>query len=109
MKVQSNTRPEALQKLQGGLLINFDIAPYTKKRISVTEEGFEYEQVKVSTQPTRSEIIEAILLDKYPTGRQLALLYNKDDGNTEHQSEYTEYQAYRVFAKGVADEVLRII
>lgn len=97
MKSQSDSRPSLAQKLQGGILINFNIVE--------TENGFEYDQVKVSETPTKSEIVEAVMASKYTTGAEFAAINNKDS----EPEEYQEYQDFRVFAKAIADEVLTLI
>lgn len=108
MKVQSDTQQSLVEKLQGGLLINFNIATKSKIDNGKTVNYFEAEQVKVSATPNKAEVIEAILLDKYPTSEQLALIFNKDR-DAEHLAEYTSYQEYRVFAKKIANSVMEII
>lgn len=104
MKAQSKERPPATQRLQGGTLINYDIVPFSKRIMGKTETGFDYTQVKVSACPARSEIIEAILAEKYSIGSQIAMLYNGGD-TPEHTKEMTDYKEFRQFVKTIADSL----
>ena len=94
MKNQSSVRPALTEKLQGATLVNFNIIE--------VEGGFEFDTVKVSEEPTYSEVIEAIITSSYSTGREFACINNKE----EKPDEYTAYQLFRETAKDIAKQVL---
>ena len=101
MKVSSDTRPEAVELLQGSKLINFDI-----KEVEITDTdstdiriGFEYQQVKVDINDTRGATIEAIVATRYSVGAEVALTNDRDI----KVDEYNTYQDFRVLAKTLAD------
>ena len=96
MKNQSSVRPALTEKLQGATLVNFNIIEI--------EGGFEFDTVKVSEEPTYSEITEAIIASEYSTGREFACINNKE----EKPEEYAAYQEFREVAKYVAKRVLNI-
>jgi hypothetical protein len=104
MKTQSDTRPPASQKLQGGTLIAFNIEEITVEHMGESHKGYEYDQVKVSDEPTRSEIIEAVIRSKYSASDELAIIHNGKD-TPKHTEEFDEFMAYRVMAKEIAANV----
>lgn len=101
MLVQSTISPKAIEEKQGKKLVNFNITA-TEKQNEMSEEvekGFEYTQVQVSTDASRDEIIEAVMSTRYSVGAEIALTNDRESKTVE----YTEYQAFRVLAKELAD------
>jgi hypothetical protein len=97
MKTQYQTAPPFFERLQGGILINFNI-----KEI---ERGFECDQVKVSETPTRSEIIAALIRANYSADDELAIIHNGTD-TPAHAQELADFNDYRAAVKAIATEVL---
>ena len=102
MKAQYKDRPPVSEKLQGGTIINFSIEQKSRETTTGTETYFECDQVKVSGIPTKAEIIEAVMGSKYSIGAEFACINNK----IEKPEEYAAYQAFRVFAKGLANSLI---
>ena len=96
MKNQSSIRPSLTERLQGAMLVNLNIVE--------VENGFEFDTVKVSEEPTYPELIEALIASEYSTGREFACINNKE----EKPEEYAAYQAFRNAAKDIAKQVLNI-
>ena len=96
MKSQSNTLPQSIERLQGRILINFDIKE--------VDGIFEYEQVKVSEGASREEIIDSVIRSRYSVSDEFALINNFNQGKDSEQ--YLEFQNFRKIAKEIADQVL---
>jgi len=96
MKNQSSVRPSLTEKLQGATLVNFNIIE--------VEGGFEFDTVKVSEEPTRDELINALIRDKYTLSQEFALINNFN--MNKDVEEYEAFQAYRDECKGIADLIL---
>jgi len=94
MKSHYNEIPTQTEMLGGKMIINFNVAE--------VENGYSCDQVRVSENPTRSEVIEAVIGARYSTGAELATINNKD----EKPAEYEAYQVFRIFAKGLATEIV---
>ena len=105
MKVQSKESPQKTEMLQGGMLINFNVEEKTKEIMGTTETYFEYEQCKVSSEPTKAEIISAIIETKYDKNAQIAILYN-GTATPEREAEYNEYRDFRAEAKQIASGIV---
>lgn len=105
MKAQYDSSPSLIQKLQGGILINFNIKQVTVEKMSGQSTSFECEQVKVSQNPDKGEIASAIIRSKYSTSDELALIHNGTDTET-HSSELNEFTEFRSEAKRIANEVI---
>lgn len=103
MKAQYQTRPALTEKLQGSTLVNFNAVEVAKEDLTGSHTIWECDQVKVSGQPTKAEIIEAIMLTRYSTGAEIACINNKED----KPNEYAEYQEFRATAKYIAQEALK--
>lgn len=93
MKNQSSVRPSLTERLQGAMLVNFNIVE--------VENGFEFDTVKVSEEPTRDEVIDALIRSKYSLSQEFALINNFNaDKDIE---EYEAFQTFRAECKGIAD------
>jgi len=99
--VQSTQEPQVSVKLQGKLLINFNVVQTPPDEDSNRDAGYKYDQVKVALNSTRGQIIEAIIGTKYSTGAEIALQADKDDKVDEYQA----YQDMRTMAKQIASTV----
>lgn len=106
MKSQSDEMPLLFINAQGGMLINFNIQQKTRKDQSGTKTYFEYDQVKVELNPSRSDIIAAIIRANYSHDDEIAAINNLNQGGQRYIDEYTAYQDVREAAKVKADEVL---
>ena len=96
MKNQSSVRPSLTERLQGAMFVNFNIVEI--------ENGFEFDTVKVSEEPTRDELIDALIRSKYSLSQEFALINNFNaDKDTE---EYESFQVFRIDCKGIADQVM---
>jgi hypothetical protein len=102
MKAQYKDRPNLTERLQGGILINFNIEQRSRETMTGMEMYFESDQIKVSSEPTRAEIIEAVMASKYSTGAEIACINNKES----KPEEYAAYQAFRIAAKELVEQVL---
>ena len=96
MKNQSTVRPALTEKLQGAMFVNFNIIE--------VEGGFEFDTVKVSEEPTRDELINALIRDKYTLSQEFAIINNFN--MNKDVEEYEAFQAYRDECKGTADLIL---
>ena len=96
MKNQSSVRPALTEKLQGATLVNFNIIE--------VEGGFEFDTVKVSEEPTRDELINALIRDKYTLSQEFALINNFN--MNKDVEEYEAFQVFRIDCKGIADQVM---
>jgi len=104
MKVQSNTLPNEVEALQGGYLVRFNIVPIKVIHMEVTQDAFEYDEVKIELSDTRSEIIDKIIFIKYSKSAEISLINNFNADNA--YLPYQEYQKFRIFAKELADRVM---
>ena len=96
MKNQSSVRPSLTERLQGATFVNFNIIE--------VEGGFEFDTVKVSEEPTRDEVIDALIRSKYSLSQEFALINNFNaDKDIE---EYEAFQTFRAECKGIADQVM---
>ena len=106
MKTQSDNQLPLTQVLQGGLLINFN-----EQKIAVTNPdhsdrtAYEYDQVKVSMEPTKGEIVSAIIRSKYSIDDEFAITHNGSDTPI-HAQELTDFMAFRVLAKEISTQIL---
>ena len=97
MKSNSTVRPQLVSRLQNSVIISFNITE--------VEGGYEYDQVKVSEEPTRDEVVNALIRDKYTLSQEFALINNfNSDKDLE---EYEAFQVYRATCKVIADEVIQ--
>ena len=84
------------ERLQGAMFVNFNIVE--------VENGFEFDTVKVSEEPTRDEVIDALIRSKYSLSQEFALINNFNaDKDIE---EYEAFQVFRIDCKGIADQVM---
>lgn len=96
MKNQSSVRPSLTERLQGAMFVNFNIVE--------VENGFEFDTVKVSEEPTRDEVIDALIRSKYSLSHEFSLINNFNaDKDIE---EYEAFQVFRIDCKGIADQVM---
>jgi len=65
--------------------------------VDCTEMG-----VMVDGAPTYSKLVAAIITGKYDYDTQIAMLANKDDGDPDHATAWTEFQNWRTEAKRLA-------
>ena len=99
MKSNSTVSPQLISRLQNSVIISFNIVE--------VEGGFEYDQVKVSEEPTRDEVINALIRDKYSLSQEFALINNYNAGKD--LEEYEAFQVYRIDCKTIADRVMEEI
>lgn len=96
MKVQSTISPPLIARLQGAMIVSYNVTEI--------EGGYEYDIVKVSEEPTRDEVIDALIRDKYTLSQEFALINNFNaDKDIE---EYEAFQVFRIYCKGIADQVM---
>ena len=75
--------------------------------VTEIEGGYEYDIVKVSEEPTRDEVIDALIRDKYSLSQEFALINNYNAGKD--LEEYEAFQVYRIDCKAIADRVMEEI
>ena len=110
MKSQSGSQQPLLQYSQGGILITFNSIQKTKIDPFKGEQKYwEADQIKVSDNPTRDEIIEAIIGTNFSIKNEIAFINNNNKGDKKSIDEYQGYQTCRDVAKGIADDVLTAI
>lgn len=79
--------------------------------------NYECENVDVPNPADYGSIINAIVTDKYPSDKKDAIVANYElvrdnvitlsaDKKQQYSTEYNQFQAYRVFAKEIANKVL---
>ena len=68
------------------------------------EGGFEFDTVKVSDEPTRDEVIDALIRSKYSLSQEFALINNFN--MNKDVEEYEAFQTFRAECKGIADNVI---
>jgi hypothetical protein len=109
MKTQSDNKPELYYYLQGGIIININ----EEQKTGITMEGehvyWKYDSIKVSENPTKSEIVNHIINCKYTPDAETASINNYNTGEAKYIIEYQNYQTYRTFAKTTADNILNQI
>ncbi len=105
MKAQYDNAPALMQKLQGGILINFNITQGITQSPTGDKAVFECDQVKVSENPNKGDIVSAIIRTRYSASDELALIHNGED-TKEHAEELVEFTSFRAFAKTTAELVL---
>jgi len=104
MKSNSDRIPEKISQSAGKYIIAYNITEVTKENMDGNPRtSYNYDYVAID-EVTRAKIINAIIADVHTKDAELALINNElsSPGTTE----YTEYQALRLMAKQVADEVL---
>jgi len=110
MKTQGDNKPNLHYYLQGGLIINVNEEQKTGYTMENTEYTYwEYDSIKVSENPTKSEIVNSIINCKYTPDNETAAINNYNTGESKYIIEYQEYQNYRTFAKSTADQILNEI
>ena len=99
MKVQSTISPPLIARLQGAMIVSYNVTEI--------EGGYEYDIVKVSEEPTRDEVIDALIRDKYTLSQEFALINNFN--SEKDLEEYEAFQVYRIDCKAIADRVMEEI
>jgi hypothetical protein len=97
MKSYSDNIPDQILNIQGNVLINVNVVE--------SEGSFKYDQVTVTNDATRNEIVSAIIRSRYTADDEIALINNLNKGDEKYVNEYNDYQDYRIFAKNLADQV----
>lgn len=105
MKTSADSTPALWLFLQGGILINFNVLPTTVIDQHGTRTAYEYDSVKVSEQPTKGEIVSAIIRANYTESDELAIIHNGIDTEA-HAAQLLLFNEYRIMAKGIANQVL---
>ena len=109
MKTQGDNKPELYYYLQGGIIININ----EEQKTGITMNGehiyWEYDSIKVSEKPTKSEIVNSIIYCRYTSDAETAAINNYNTGESKYITEYQTYQNYRTFAKSTADTILSLI
>lgn len=108
-KMTGSIEPQQIQyKIKLGLrqyTIAFDIQ---KSKTDDQEQYQWFEATFDLGQPTYSQLAAAIIQSRYPNDDMQAIINNHllDDGNSEHESEWADMQAWRAKAKNMAKEIL---
>jgi len=106
MKSNSDKYPTLLTKSAGLTQVAYDIIEVTRENPNgTTRTSYDYEYVAIDGEVTRDKIIDAIIKEEIGgKDAELALINNEiASAGTE---EYAGYQAWRLKAKNIADEVL---
>lgn len=100
----ADTYPETIVKSAGKTQVRYDIEEVTFDDIGTQRTSYNYTYVAIEGELTRAKIIDAIISDVHSKDAELALINNEllSPGT----AEYAAYQALRVHAKEIADEVL---
>jgi hypothetical protein len=106
MKTQGDDKPNLHYYLQGGIIININEEQKTGSTTDGEKIFWEYDSIKVSKTPTKSEIINSIIGCKYTPDAEIAAINNYNTGGSKYITEYQEYQNYRIFAKLIAVQIL---
>jgi len=109
MKSQSGKQQPLIQYGGEKLIISFNSTQITKKDMTGEMLIWECDQIQVSKEPTKKEIVEEIIKLQYQITDEIAHINNKNKGDEKGVSEYATYQAYRDMAKSIAVEVLAAI
>ena len=100
MKVNANRKIETYEPSGTEVRIHWDITSGQKEQPdgTLTVEYFA-DCAVCPTVANRSEIIESIISEVYTTGREFAVINNKETDPVEYQ----QYQSFRAKAKELAD------
>ena len=109
MKTQGDNKPNLYYYLQGGIIININEEQKTGSTMMGEYIFWEYDSIKVSEKPTKSEIVNAIIFCEYTPDAETAAINNYNTGESKYITEYQIYQDYRTFAKSTADTILNQI
>jgi len=101
MKTISTKKEPLWQFKDGLLLLHFN----EKEDCGV----FTYNTATVSEEPTKGEIVSAVIASEYDSISEIALLNNFNDGRNDHVREYEQYQIFRQYAKEIAAQILEEI
>lgn len=104
MKSSSDHFPEVTIQSNGKTQIRFNITQVTRAMMDKETTSYDYDYVEIEGEVTRAKIISTIIRSQYTADAELALINN--ELAVPGTAEYTEYQEYRVFAKGVASEIM---
>ena len=66
----------------------------------------EFDHIQLPLPVDRNKLIAGLIELRYTKDHQIAILFNKDDGNAEHTEEYVAYQAFRQEIKNIVDTTL---
>lgn len=106
IKHGSDTYPETITKSAGKTHVRYDIEETEFEEMDGTKRTcYDFSYVAIEGELTRAKIIDAIIADEIGSkDAELALINNEiASAGTE---EYASYQAWRLKAKAIADEVL---
>jgi hypothetical protein len=106
MKSNSDNYPKIVSLSAGKIQIAYDIIEVERKDMGKEpRKSFNYTYVNIEGELTRAKIINAIIADTYSLDAEIALINNElaKPGS----EEFIVYQARRVFAKSVADLVIK--
>lgn len=106
---ESNIQPSLVESYQDGYLINFNVKICSMVTMEDDSQTiYKYEQVFVSRNANRNEVISAIIHNVYSTDDELAIInnYQMEPGDTEIAGEYNAYRERRTLAKEIADNVI---
>ena len=102
----SDTMPDVIVKSAGKTQIRYDIEE--SERVEMDESKrtcYSYSYVAIDGEVTRDKIIDAIIVDEIGSkDAEIALINN--ELASPGTPEYAAYQAWRLKAKAIADEVL---
>lgn len=96
----SDSMPQKIRIKNNRIRIFYD----TQEEVIEGKKRYKYLYSDVSINPSRSELIDTIISDKYSKDAEIALINNEIA--SPGTSEYLEYQNYRNHAKEIADSIL---
>ena len=102
----SDSIPDFIQYLQGGIIINFGIQEIPRND-NFTRTQYQFNSVRIELTSTKDEIINSLIRYKYPENKEFALINNYNIGIG--LDDYKTYQDFRAECKNVANSVLLII
>lgn len=116
MKTEFDSMPPAVVREGNVLRLFFGFEP-VEKTDSMTEDAitkFQGYNVNVEGDHSYGALVSAIIRDKFPDSRKDAILANRElirddpehEKAEEYLSEYTAFQDWRLYAKGVAQSVI---
>lgn len=118
-KFQFSERPSLVTNEGSKVLICFDVEEVEVVQNTMNGDSeeevrlpmFAAYAVRVEHPVTRSRVVDAIVTSAYPADVMQAIVNNHllDDGDAEHEAEFSAMQEWRKLAKQTADDVLSVM